>query len=701
VNIFGNPLVWQIVCGLSLLTVTHPAGAGVVAESDNADQWAFQSLGRPEPPQFNSPWVQNEVDRFVLAKLIGAGIDHAPEADRRTLIRRVTFDLIGMAPTADEVEAFANDASANAYERLVNRLLESKHYGEHWARHWLDVVRYSDSNGFKSDEYRPLIWKYRDWVIEALNNDMPYDEFVQLQVAGDELRPDDPSARVATGFLRLWPYESNQRNVPRHWGEILDNVTDITGDVFLGVSVSCAKCHDHKFDPIKQRDYYALRSFFSSIYPDTELKTSDAGAQKSYSERLEKWREITAPILSEMDKIRTPIMSRLAGDAVSKFAPEIQAIWNKPASERTARDRQVRLFIQLQIKMAQKGAMTKLKDGKKKRWEALTEQLAFYDDLKPQDLPGVMAIRNAGPNAAPTFIPGKENVGDVAPAFLSALIPGEKAADIALSGSSTGRRSALAQWLTSPDNPLTTRVIANRAWHYLFGRGIVATTNDFGKEGARPSHPELLDWLARYLPENGWSLKELNRLLVTSATYRQASQTPASSVAAAKDPDNDLLWRMRVRRLTSEQMRDAMLVASGELDGKMGGPGVADTTKRRAVYQKIMRNDRPDFMATFDGPDTFNSCARRDVTTTPTQALFLLNNDWSVARGDTLARAIKDDADPVGKAYGHCFGHAPSDEERSAAETFIATQTEETSSDSAMADFCHALLNANEFLYLD
>lgn len=681
--------------------------AGVVPDAADGEQWAFRPLAEITPPEVSdeasASWVRNDVDRFVLAKLTDAGITPAPEADRRTLIRRVTFDLTGMAPSADAVEAFVSDQAPNAYERMVDRLLDSERYGEHWGRHWLDVVRYSDSNGFKSDEYRPLIWKYRDWVIEALNEDMPYDQFVRLQLAGDELLPDDPSARIATGFLRLWPYESNQRNVHRQWGEILDNLTDVTGDVFLGVSVSCAKCHDHKFDPIQQRDYYALRAFFAPIFPADELTASAAAELEEHAGKQAAWELTTAPIRSAMDEIREPVMQRLADDAVSKFPPELQEIWHKADAACTPQDHQVRLFIQLQVDMAQKDAMTKLKDGTKERWEALTQQLAFYDDLKPDSLPGVMAIRDVGPVSPPTFIPDKETAGEIEPAFLSALAAGLPAPDAGSlgAGSSTGRRAALASWLTAPQHPLATRVIANRAWHYLFGKGIVETTNDFGKEGARPSHPDLLDWLARYLPANGWSLKQLNRLLVTSATYRQASRVAPGANARAADPDNNLLWKMRVRRLTSEQMRDAMLVASGELDDAMGGPGVRDTTTRRAVYQKVMRNDRPDFMATFDGPDTFNSCARRDVTTTPTQALFLLNHDWPLARGRALASRVASEADPVGTAYRICFGRAPSDNERSAATAFIEIQAAEASQQEAMADFCHALLNANEFLYLD
>ena len=678
------------------LLPSAPVHGGISQDPGDPDQWAFQAVKAVEPPSVSSPWIRNDVDRFVLARLDEKGISPAPEADRRTLIRRLSFDLTGVPPTPEEVEAFLQDRAPNAYERLVDRLLESRHYGEHWARHWLDVVRYSDSNGFKSDEYRPLIWKYRDWVIDALNADLPYDEFVQLQIAGDELRPGNPSARIATGFLRLWPYESNQRNVHRQWGEILDNLTDITGDVFLGVSVSCAKCHDHKFDPISQKDYYALRAFFAPIFPDDQLTEGDLDAHAVYARELQAWEQTTKPIRGAMGQIREPVMKRLADGAVSKFPPELQEIWRKPDAKCSPRDRQVKLFIQLQIDMAQKGAMSRLKEGKKEQWEALTEQLARYDELKPKSLPGVMAIRDVGPAAPATYIPGKDQ--RVEPAFPSALDSTKPTMRSSAEG--TGRRSALAAWLTSPDNPLATRVIVNRAWHYLFGKGLVATTNDLGKEGAAPTHPALLDWLARYLPAREWSLKDLNRLLVTSATYRQASRVPAGGAAMQHDPDNSLLWRMRVRRLSSEQLRDAMLVASGELDRKMGGPGVKDSTTRRAVYQKVMRNSRPDFMETFDGPDTFNSCARRDVTTTPTQALFLLNNEWPVARGAALAKAVEGTA-AVGSAYLRCFGRLPSPQEREAAGAFLARREGEGPREEALADFCHALLNANEFLYLD
>ncbi len=656
-----------------------PLAGSLCAEQN--DRWFFERLSAPSPPPVdNENWVRTPVDRFILAKLEAAGISPAPEADRRTLIRRATFDLTGLPPTADEVQTFIDDPSPTAWQDLIDRLLDSPRYGERWGRHWLDLVRYGESNGFKTDEYRPHAWRYRDWVIAAFNDDMPYDRFVRLQLAGDEIAGHDPGAITATGYLRLWPYESNQRNVPKQWNEILDNITDISSDVFLGLSLNCAKCHDHKFDPLSQEDYYRLKAFFAPICPDDGIVAATPQEKRRYQTQLRRWEKATAAIREEMETILAPKLVASGETALSKFPPELQEIYRKTDDECTPGERQVKLFVQLQLNIAQRKAPGNLKDDTRKRYALLRNELAAFDHLKPEPLTPVLAVRDIGPEAPPTTIPGATTPEAVPPGFLSIVAPGPATIPPSTRPkTSTGRRATLAAWLTDPGNRFTTRVIANRIWHYHFGQGVVPTTNDFGKQGARPSHPALLDWLARRFVADGWSFKKAHKLLMNSAAYRQASLVAPNAVAQARDPGNQLLWRMRVRRLDAEQIRDAMLFASGELDTRMGGEGFAGEIPRRAVYQKLLRNPRTLFLNAFDGPDGFNSCARRDATTTAPQSLMMLNNAFPVARARAMAsRAAgtktKPDAAVVDSVFRAALGRKPGPAETRQALEFLRHQ---------------------------
>ncbi len=704
---------------MSLLAAGETIFGSQPAPPEELSLWSLQPVADPVPPLLSdeSP-ARNAIDRFLFSQLEAEGIPPAPSASPETLLRRVYFDLLGRPPSPEEATAFLSDPSPESWDRLVDRLLGSPQYGEQAARHWLDLVRYAESNGFKSDEYRPLAWRYRDWVVQAFNTDLPFDQFVRMQLAGDEMHQDGGQAMVATGYLRLWPYESNQRNAAQQLGEILDNIADVSGEVFLGLSLSCARCHDHKFDPILQDDYYRFRAFFAGLYPVNDAVAATEDERQRHERALSEWEESTVDLRSQMSGLLDPWMKRMERSAISKFHPEFQEIYDRPEPERTAHDEQVRLLMGWQVDMAQGEALNRLSDEERERYDELRSRLAAFDSIKPPALPTAFVVRDVGPEAPPTAIPGKSRAGDVEPGFLSVLDP--RPATIARPShrpDSSGRRSALAGWIGSPDNPLTARVMVNRIWQQHFGEGLVATPNDFGRQGERPSHPELLDWLARYFVNEGWSMKQLHRVMLTSAAYRQASVVEPGLAAQRSDPDNRLLWRMRVRRLTGDQIRDAMLAATGELDSVMGGPGAKDDEPRRSIYLRFLRNERPLFSTQFDGPDGFNSCPRRDETTTPTQSLFLINGEWPLERARALAQAVSaGQADPHNEAVldaisMRALGRSPSQEERAVSRDFLYAQTrllmangavaEKEARREALVDLCHAVLISNAFLHVD
>lgn len=671
---------------LSALALPMPLPAA--PEKDAADRisardreyWFFQPLSNPAVPEVaDRAWPKNEIDRFILAKLESKGIAPSPMAEARALVRRAYFDLTGLPPSYEQIEAFVRAHAADpdaAFEALLDDLLKSPQYGERWGRIWLDLVRYGESNGYKADEYRPHMWRYRDWVIRALNDDMPYDQFLRWQLAGDELAPGDPDAITATGYLRLWPYESNQRNAPSQWNIILEDITDITGHAMLGLSLGCAKCHDHKFDPLLQDDYFRLQAFFASIYPhDTAAAT--AAQKAAHAAQLAKWEAATAPIRAEIDRLLEPHRKNAVAGAVKFFSPELQAVYHKPESESSPWDRQIRMLIQRQADLVVEKADSKLKDEAKKRYDELQAQLKTFEHLKPAPLPEVYSVTDLGTEPpvarifdAPErrFPPGFLTILDPAPAALPA--PGARPAH------SSGARIALADWMTRPDNAQTTRVLVNRLWQHHFGTGIVANANDFGRQGSPPTHPELLDWLARRLVAEGWSLKRMHQLIMGSAAWRQSAVVEASDRATKEDPENNLLWRQRIRRLEAEQIRDAALASGREIDLTMGGEGVGgEATARRSVYQKLMKNPRTLFLNTFDGPDGFNSCSRRDVTTTAPQALVMLNNAFLSRRAERvagLAAAEPSEDAGIDRAFALVLGRQPSGEESSQARDFLA-----------------------------
>ncbi|MBI1902235.1 MAG: DUF1553 domain-containing protein [Planctomycetia bacterium] len=738
--------------------------------------WALQPVRRPAVPQTSDAWCRNEIDAFILARLKEKGLSPAPVADRATLLRRACFDLTGLPPTPEEVEQFLADADPNAYERLIDRLLASPRYGERWGRHWLDLVRYAETDGYNQDATRDHAWRYRDYVIDALNRDTPYDRFIWEQLAGDELlggtgetpvggtgkMPVAPAERArllaATGFLRHWPYEYNQRHVALQWETILSDVTDVTGQVFLGLTVQCARCHDHKYDPILQRDYFRLQALVAPILPRDEVLFPSPEDESSYLAQKVLWEDATADVRKQLAELEAPYGEKLRQERVATFPAEIRRLLQKAPEDRSPREIQLACLAERQFAFPIEELAKLIKGEEKKRWEALRKELAQHDGLKPAGPPTVMAVCDAASEPPPTIIPGEGDFSEpathVAPGFL--LILDARPLDESVGRTSVrplsgvSRRSALAAWLTSRDNPLVARVLVNRLWQGHFRRGLVANPNDFGLQGGPCSHPQLLDWLADEFVSRGWSLKQMHRLMMTSAAYRQAStasHAPAVRAQAA-DPENLLLWRMRTGRLEAESVRDAMLAASGNLNLAMGGPSVLDALPegisarhawkptasarerdRRSVYLFVKRNLLHPLLESLDMPDPHLSCARRQVTTTAPQALILINGPWSLAQAQSLAGRVLAQTGSFSEAavretYLAALGRGPTAAEIDQALDFVARQTEiiEQRGDggplalprcerplpelpparaAAVVDYCHVLLNASEFLYVD
>jgi len=722
--------------GLGALDAADQSPRAKEASGSDAKRrlWAYTPPAKPDLPRVqDKTWMENPIDAFVLAKLEAKGLSPSARADKLTLLRRVTVDLIGLPPTAAEIEAALSDKSPGWYEKVVDRLLASPRYGERWAQHWLDLVRYAETDGFKADDLRPNAYLYRDYVIQAFNNDLPYDRFIRQQLAGDELEPGNPDAVIATGFNRLWPDEYNAANLEQRWQEILDDTTEVTGSVFLGLTVGCARCHDHKFDPILQADYFRLQAFFASMQPRDDTVAANAEQQKQHQEQLAVWETATRDLRVEMDKLLATKRQEQRKYTLGKFRQEIQQAVLTEESKRTPYQKQIALMAEKQLQKAAEEAPKKMSGPDKQRFQELEKQMASAGPKEPKPLPTAMAVTDLGRQAPPTYLlsggdwrkPSKE----LQPGFPDWLLKAEPDMRIDSSLDSTGRRAALARWLTRKDHPLTARVLVNRLWQHHFGTGIVATPNDFGTQGDPPTHPELLDWLAVEFMENGWSLKYLHRLMVTSATYCQSALVDRGDSRQAKafavDKENKLLWHANRRRLEGEALRDAMLQLSGELNLRMYGVSArpklpekisnyawkpdakAEDQNRRSVYVFAKRNMRYPLFDAFDQPDMHNSCAVRAKTTTAPQALLLLNGDFTLERAQQwsaqlLSRYSSDERALVAQAYRTAWGRLATGDEIKLGLEFLQKQsTLAASRQAAVADFCHALLNSNEFLYVD
>lgn len=642
-------LFWVAFFGFWLVAVFPAASSGKkeldpLLTKEDLNHWAYQPLMSYEPPTVEKgSLVRNEIDRFILAKLEPKGLQLQPSADRRILIRRLSFDLRGLPPTQEEVRSFLNDQSDRAYPDLIDRFLASSAYGERWGQHWLDVARFAESDGFEHDFTRKEAWRYRDWVIRSLNEDMPYDEFVRLQIAGDELYPGDKDKAIATGFLVAGPDMPDINLDEERAHTVLNEMTSTTGLVFMGLTLGCAQCHDHKTDPVSQADFYRLRAVFANMdFPKKNKQLSHTFVES----------DANAPVSHLMER----------GD------------FGRPGVE-----------------------------------------------------------------VSPAFVRVANPMGhEIVPAPADAI--------------TTGRRKALSIWLTDPEHPLTARVIVNRLWQHHFGRPIVGTPNDFGVLGDRPSHPELLDWLAMELMARDWSLKEMHRLMLQSATYRQISRSKGGSwdVAIGSDPENRFFSRMNRKRLEGEAIRDTMLAVGGRLNRKEGGPSVHPPLPpevavtllkkqwevsedesdhyRRSIYLFSRRNLRFPLFDVFDRPDANASCGRRNVSTTAPQSLTLLNSEFSLQSARHLAGQIlntgtSDFNDWVNQCYERVFSRPPIHTERELGIAFLKEQAALLKSEdrdpsalatplgltmkkdvyvgSALTDYCLALFNLNEMIYLD
>ena len=707
------------------------------------DFWSFQKVKEENPPVVAAKlWVRNPIDNFILAKLEAKGVKPGRPADKVTLLRRASLDLTGLPPTPEEVDAFVADRSPQAFAKVVERLLASPHYGERWGRHWLDLARFAESEGFKSDEARPNAWRYRDYAIQSFNRDKPYNRFVEEQIAGDELWPDDPDARIATGFNRHYPDESNARNLQQRRQEILDDITDTTGAVFMGLTYGCARCHNHKFDPILQADYYRLQAFFANTAANDHIPYLPAAQLAEYRRKKAIWEEKTSDVRAKIAAVLEPAKQTFVKGYFDKYPPEIQAMILKPAAQRTPFEWQMFAKAKPYLEQSDGDAAKQLNAEAKKQYDALKTELAQFEDLNPGELPEGIGMADLNRDAPSTHIlavgvydaPQQE----VQPGFLTLLDPAPAHITPPAGLESTGRRTALAKWLTDPENPLTARVMVNRIWHYHFGRGIAGTPSDFGAMGERPSHPELLDWLTREFIRSGWSLKQMHRLILNSAAYQESADFRKD--AAEVDPDNRLLWAFPRQRLDGEAIRDSSLLVSGLLNQQTGGPSVFPELpegmisprggwklsipaerNRRSVYIFAKRNARYPMLEAYDMPDTHESCSRRSVTTTAPQALAMLNDKVALEWAQAFAGRALAAKDPVDRAFQLAYSRSPDPWEKDTVATFFHKQKTliaeraakgeklalppqmpegvEPAYAAAFVDFCEMLLNSNEFVY--
>ncbi len=645
----------------------------VVKERSKADRnwWSLRPLNANVPPPNGIPneWSANPIDHFIYAKLAAAGLQPNPPADRRMLIRRVTFDLTGLPPTPTEIDAFVGDPSADAYEKLVDRLLASPRHGEHFGRHWLDVVRFGESTGFEVNHVIENAWPYRDYVIHSFNDDKPFDRFAVEQLAGDSLAPGDAAVEIGLAFLVCGPVDivgnADAVQAAQIRADAVDEMIRATGEAFLGLTVGCARCHDHKFDPITQRDYYSLYATLAGVFHDDRVFAPDD--QKR--DRAEK--------LAALEAKKKPLLEAKAGqEKLPKEQQQLAGIDQQLADV----DRQI----------AALPALPSLPVG---RFEQPAAEQCIFERGDAQ---------RKGEHVVPTSI--------------STLADAAKGYELSADAREQERRLALARWLVAGDNPLTPRVIANRLWQFHFGTGIVATPNDFGYMGERPAHPELLDWLAKRLIDDGWHLKPLHKLIVISQTYRQASTFRED--AARLDADSRLLWRFPPQRLSAEEIRDTMLHVGEKLDERLGGPGFRlyqysrdnvatytplDTfgpeTYRRSVYHQNARASRIDLLSDFDAPDCAFSASRRIPTTTPSQALALMNHSFTMAMAQAFAERLTRTAGAgntpaqIALAFELTCGRSPNSSEAAAATALI--------DQFGLRAFCRAMLNSSEMIYVN
>ncbi len=721
------------------------------------DYWAFRLPTKAPVPA--SKVYDHPVDRFLDAARREAGVKAGPRADPLTRLRRAYLDLTGLPPTPEQVEEFLSDTERGAWERLIERLLDSPHYGERWGRHWMDVARYADSTGFEQDYRRPNAWRYRDYVIDAFNQDKPYNQFLREQIAGDELDYVTDETRIATGFLRAGPRVNfREKDNPERRHDYLDDVLATLGRGVLGMTVHCARCHDHKFDPILQKDYYSMQASIFG-YVETDYPLLDRAEATAYREKNAAIDAQQQPLRDEIAEIEAPHRERLRLELIRERFPEnVQQAAMKPEEERTAGEQLLAAQV-LSINPPRRRVVEALSEEEGDRWSKLTAAVEALEALRPPEPPMAEIVTDGDYRFAPNG-PGDEVIGcpecrilpdepgsflyeeggpayeappnyflirgdpfspgsPMSPGFLTVATYGDPPAERPRpDGRTSGRRLALAEWIASRDNPLTARVMVNRIWHHHFGRGIVRTLDNLGRMGDEPTHPVLLDWLAVEFMDRGWSVKEMHRLLMTSEAYQMASAHEDSGNRAA-DPENRLLWQYRSQRLEAEALRDAIMTVSGGIDLTVGGPPVfphvpenileasrngywdnqpdGPEVWRRSVYVYRRRSLGFPFFDTFDLPDQNQTAAARNVSTVATQALTLMNNEFVLDQARLFAERLE--------------RAAPGDVDRQIDLAYRIALTRPPAPEEAeiarnlvssqsLVDLTHVMLNLNEFLYL-
>jgi hypothetical protein len=746
-----------------------------ITEADR-QWWAFQEPVRSDIPAVkDARWSRNPIDAFLQRKREEKNLKPAPPADKRTLIRRAYLDLTGLLPSLEEVEAFVADESVDAFAKIVDRLLDSPHYGERWARHWLDVARYADSMGYEQDFDLPDAWRYRDYVVQAFNNDKPYDRFILEQLAGDELDKPTFETLTATGFHRVGPRVGfREKDNPDYRYTYLDDMIGTTSRAFMGLSVNCARCHDHKFDPIPQVDYYRMMATFFSYVP-YDFPLASPAEVAAYEARKAEVEAKVQPLEDRIAGIEKPYREQAFEERLKEFPEDIQVAVRTPPEERTEGQRLLAdQVISIGPGRGYRRLMSK-EDGE--LVDRLRAEVKQIEKQMPEPLPVAMGIRDGDYRFAPegpgdevlpgkgnrevfdfegSYIPEKgqpyvppeahllpsgnyEDKGpEVEPGFLQVLLDRDDAPPTAIppnNGSiTTGRRRALAEWIASEDHPLTARVMVNRIWQHHFGQGIVSTPSNFGRMGRKPSHPELLDWLATEFVRGGWSMKRMHRLIMTSEAYQMASSHSVKSNTET-DPNNVYLYRFPQQRLEGEVIRDIILEASGNLDLTVGGkpyfPAVEESVRkavakgiwkvtedgpdvwRRGLYSYYKRGMRYPMFEVFDQPDPNVTCEERSTTTVPTQALTLLNNEFVLTQARHFAKRVLEQAGPeqdaqVRAAYQIALSRDPSAREIEMNVEFLnehygldrGRPSDDPALD-ALTDLCDVILNLNEFVYIN
>jgi hypothetical protein len=737
-----------------------------------AKLWSWQPVQPPVTPTVKQKqWVRTPIDAHILAALEAKGLKPSPDADRATFIRRATLDAWGVIPSPEDVKAFVEDRSANAYEKLADRLLSSPHYGERQARRWLDLARYADSTGFQNDTTRPNMWRYRDYVINAFNQDTPYDQFVKEQLAGDEIAPNDQNALVATGFLIGYPDNYNSRDLVQRKYQIETDMTDTVGLAFLGQTVGCARCHNHKTDKITQKDYFSLQAFFANTSVNEKYTVKNKGEQEAnYEAAQAKYQEATKDIRAQQKAILDVFREAGVKYHKERYLTDSRAAIFKPEAEWTALDRwvnhrlanvsterDVENYLKIVAEDKNHPQHTKETEEKWAEFKKLAAQLKKFDDIKPNSGSRyISAVTELGhPDSPPTHIrftgTHEKPLDEVQPAFPVALT--DEKPTIVPSAISSGRRTALANWIASPKNPLTARVFVNRVWAQYFGTGIVKTVSDFGKAGEKPNNPQLLDYLASHFVQEGWSVKKLHREILLSSVYRQSSDHRADAYLA--DAENKLLAVFPRKRLDAEQIRDSLLVASGKLEEKIGGPSVfppipggvvtgynnfdnnplwkvskdVHDQNRRSLYIFTRRSVPYPMLEVFDPANPQLVHSKRDVTTTPLQALTLFNSEivfgWSQAlAGRVINEAGNNETAEIDRLYQILFARNADKTEKATLHTFLVHQEKlikdkaadgkftvnlptglkaGTGQDpihlAAFVDLVHTVANSNEFSY--